>query len=125
MSHRLVPISENEPLEPGEIVRLLRSEFKMVIADSEAGNEHVLGMIRQFERMNAPAEIIEAHRAMLGRAIRIVIADRMDCDLDYVVFTAMAKDYPLVGYSSGKHEHAAAPLLERACKVLKYKALLV
>ena len=82
-------------------------------------------MIKQFQRMKGPREIIDAHRAMLGKAIRIVVSDREDFEDDYLAFTAMPKDDPFIGYSSGRHEQAAAPLLERACKILRYSAELV
>ena len=124
MAHRLNPIGENPLLEPPEIVRRLRLEFGFVEAYTDVGTDHVLTMIRQFERMKAPTEIIEAHRSMVGRSIRIVVSDRAEFDLDYLVFTAMPNTYPFIGYGSRKHEDAAAPLLERVCKILRYEAVL-
>ena len=125
MAHRLSPITEGEYLEPKEIVRRLRAEFEFVEADADAGTEVVADMIKQFQRMKAPQEMIEAHRAMLGKAIRIVVSDREDFEDDYLTFTAMPNGDPFIGYSSGEHEDAAAPLLERACKILRYRAELV
>jgi hypothetical protein len=125
MAHRLYPIKDGENLEPEEIVRRLRAEFDFVDADREAGMEHVANMLKQFQRMNAPPPIIDAHRAMLGKAIRVIISDREDFEDDYLTFTAMPNEYPFVSYSSRQHEDAAALLLERACKILGYEAELV
>ena len=125
MAHRLSPITEGAYLEPEEIVRRLRAEFEFVEADADAGTEHVADMLKQFQRMNAPSEIIEAHRAMLGKAIRVVVSDREDFEDDYLTFTAMPNGDPFISYSPGEHEDAAAPLLERACKILRYRAVLV
>lgn len=125
MAHRLFPNTERAPLEPKEIVRRLRAEFDFVEADADAGTEVVADMILQFQRMQVPPEVIEEHRAMLGKAIRIVVSDREDFDDDYLTFTAMPGDYPLIGYSSRQHEDAAAPLVERVCKILQYRAELV
>ena len=82
-------------------------------------------MLLQFQRMNAPPEVIHAHRAMLGKAIHIVVSDREDFDDDYLTFTAMPGGDPFIGYLSRQHEDAAAPLLDRACKILGYRAELV
>jgi hypothetical protein len=125
MAHRLLPITDGERLDPPEIVRRLRAEFDFVEADAGAGTDHVARMIEQFRRMNAPPAIIDFHRAALGKAIRIVVSDREDFEDDYFTFTAMPGGDPFVGYSSRRHEEAAAPLLERACKVLGYRAELV
>ena len=125
MAHRLSPITEGAYLEPTEIVRRLRAEFEFVEADADAATEVVADMIKQFKRMKAPQEIIDAHLAMLGKAIRIVVADREDFEDDYLAFTSMPNGDPFIGYSSGQHEDAAAPLLERACKILRYSAELV
>src|SRR4051794_29649398 len=125
VAHRLSPITEGAYLEPQEIVRRLRAEFEFVEADDDAGKEVVADMIKQFQRMKAPQEMIDAHRAMLGKAIRIVVSDREDFEDDYLTFTAMPNGDPFIGYSSGQHEDAAAPLLERACKILRYSAELV
>jgi hypothetical protein len=124
MAHRLYPI-EGEPIEPREIVRRLRAEFDFVKADADAGSEVVANMITQFQRMNAPRETIAEHRAMLGSAIHIVVSDRENFGDDYLSFTAMPGGYPFIGYSSREHEDSAAPLLERACKILRYRAELV
>jgi hypothetical protein len=125
MAHRLFPINEAERLEPKEVVRRLRAEFEFVEADPDAGTEVVADMIKQFQRMQVPQEVIDEHRAMLGKAIRIVVSDREDFDDDYLTFTAMPGGYPFIGYSSRQHEDAAAPLLERTCKILRYRAELV
>ncbi|HEY7117597.1 MAG TPA: hypothetical protein VH475_13495 [Tepidisphaeraceae bacterium] len=125
MAHRLFPITEGAYLAPKEIVRRLRAEFDFVETDADAGTEHVEGMLAQFQRMNAPPAVIEAHRAALGKAVRIVVSDREDYDDDYLAFTTWPNNDPLVGYSSRQHEGAAAPLLERACKILRYRAELV
>lgn len=125
MAHRLPPVTEGGYLEPTEIVRRLRSEFNFVEADAGAGTEHVARMLEQFRRMNAPPEVIEAHHAMLGRSIRITVSDRDDFEDDYLAFTATPTGDPFVSYSSGEREDAAAPLLERACKILRYRAELV
>jgi len=125
VAHRLFPIIEGDYIEPKEIVRRLRAEFDFVEADADAGTEHVADMLMQFQRMNAPAEIIEAHRAMLGKAIRIVVSDREDFEDDYLRFTAMPNGDPFISYCSRQHESAAAPLLERACKILRYRSELV
>jgi hypothetical protein len=82
-------------------------------------------MVKQFQRMNAPPHIIEAHRAMLGNAISVVVSDREDFDEDYLTFTAMPNCNLFIGYSSGQHEASAAPLLERACEILRYRANLL
>ena len=112
-------------LEPTEIVRRLRAEFGFVEADADAGTEVVADMIKQFQRMNAPQEMIDAHRAMLGKAIHVVVSDREDFENDYLAFTAMPGGDPFISYSSSQHEDAAAPLLDRACKMLRYRAELV
>ena len=125
MAHRLSPIVEGAYLEPKEVIRRLRAEFEFVEADAGAGTELVADMIKQFQRMSAPQEIIDWHRAVLGKAIHIVVSDREDFEDDYLAFTAMPGGDPFVSYSSGQHEHAASPLLDRACKVLRYRAELV
>lgn len=125
MAHRLYPITEGGYLEPQEIVRRLRAEFDFVEADPDAGTEHVVDMIKQFQRMEMPQEVIDEHRAMLGKAISIIVSDREDFEDDYFSFTAMPGGYPFIGYSSLHHEEAAAPLVERACKILRYRAELV
>lgn len=122
MAHQLFPSDERGHLEPKEIVRRLRAEFEYVEADADAGTEHVADMINQFKRMNAPAEIIDAHRVMLGKAISVVVSDREDFDDDYLTFTAMPDSDLFIGYSSGRHENEAAPLLERTCRILRYRA---
>ena len=123
MAHRLSPMTEHGYLEPMEIVRRLKVEFDFVEAD--AGTEHVAGMLRQFKRMNAPAEIIETHRAMLGKAITVLVSDREDFEDDYLTFTAMPGGDPFIGYSSRQHEEASARLLVRACKILRYRVEVV
>lgn len=125
MAHRLLPITDGGHLDPMEIVQRLRAEFDFVEADASAGTDNVARMIEQFQRMNAPPAIIDAHRAALGRAIRIVVSDREDFGDDYFTFTAIPGGDPFIGYSSRQHEEAAAPLLERACKILRYRAELV
>ncbi|MBW3599578.1 MAG: hypothetical protein KY475_20190 [Planctomycetes bacterium] len=85
MAHRLSPITEDGYLEPQEIVRRLRAEFEFVEADADAGTEVVADMIKQFQRTKAPQEMIDAHRAMLGKAIRVVVSDREDFEDDRCV----------------------------------------
>ena len=125
MAHRLSPVTDGNYLEPKEIVRRMRAEFNYVQADADAGTEVVADMLKQFERMKAPITIIEAHRAMLGKSISIEVYDREDYEYDYLTFTAMPKNDLLIGYSSLQHEEAAAPLLERVCKILRYQAKLL
>jgi hypothetical protein len=125
VAHRLSPIAKGEYLGPTEIVRRLRAEFEFVEADADAGTEVVADMIKQFQRMKRPQEMIDGYRAMRGKAIRIVVSDRENFDDDYLAFTAMPNGDPFIGCSSGQHEDAAAPLLERACKILQYRAELV
>jgi hypothetical protein len=125
VAHQLSPLNEGEYLEPKEIVRRLRAEFAFVEADADAGNDVLADMLKQFQRMKAPQEIIDAHRAMIGRAVRVVVSDREGFEDDYIAFTAMPNGGPFISYSSGQHEDAAAPLLERVCKILRYRAKLV
>jgi hypothetical protein len=53
------------------------------------------------------------------------VSDRENFDDDHLAFTAMPNGDPFIGYSSGQHEDAAAPLLQRACTILRYRAELV
>lgn len=125
MAHRLFPVIEGTYLEPLEIVRRLKAEFDLIEADASAGTEVVADMIKQFQRMNAPPEIIDAHQAMLGTAIRILVSDREDFDNDYLVLIAMPNSPPFISYSSKQHEESANQLLERTCQILRYRAVLV
>ena len=59
MAHRLDPLEGEPYLSLAEVVRRLKSEFGFVQADAEAGAEHVAATIRQFERMNFPAAVID------------------------------------------------------------------
>lgn len=125
MAHRLDPPDDVEPLDPCEVVRRLHAEFSHVEADAQGGAEHVAGMIRQFERMSAPPAVIEEHRRLLPRAIRIVIADVPDFGDAYLSFTALPDQGLFIGYHSARHEHASAALLERCAQVLGYEITLV
>jgi hypothetical protein len=125
MAHKLSPVDEAQYLQPDEVVRRLREEFKFVEADRDAGSKVVADMIKQFERMDAPREIIDAHRAMLGKALRVIVSDRENFDNDYIIFTAMPGSSPFIGYCSRQHEDSATPLLERVCKTLDYRAELM
>jgi hypothetical protein len=137
MGHTLFPIVEGEYIQPEEVVRRLRVEFEYVDADAEKGMSYLLGMIDRFEKMkpelaqmyksanfDMPTHI-RALRSMLGKAIYIVVSDRADFQNDYIRFVAMPDTAPLIGYSSGEHENAAAPLLKRLCSVLGYRAVLI
>lgn len=125
MAHQLFPIADNEFLEPKEVLRRLRAEFDFVEADADAGTEHVANMLAQFRRMHAPAEIVEAHRAMLGKAIRIVVSDRDNFEDDYLLFTALPNEALFVDYCSRQHQDTATALLERVCRILRYQAKLL
>lgn len=137
MGHTLFPAVEGHYLQPDEIVRRLQAEFKYVEADIEAGTAHVQEMLGQFERMtpamvemyksvnlDVPTHILSL-RGMLGKAVAIVVSDRPKFENDYIHFVAMPETAPLIGYKSGDHEDAAAPLLRRICAVLGYDAEVV
>jgi hypothetical protein len=125
LAHRLFPIIAGEYLQPAEIVRRLQAEFDFIDADVDGGTDVILGMIEQFKRMKVPQTVIDEHREMLGKAIRIVVSDREDCGDEYVTFTAMPATGLLIGYHSGQHEDAAAPLLKRVCSALGYYPKLI
>jgi hypothetical protein len=125
MAHRLEPRAGEPYLPPGEIVYRLEGEFAFVEADAEAGANHVAAMIRQFERMNAPPALIEEHRQLQPATIHLVIADAPQFVDEYLSFAALPGQGLLIGYHSRQHQDAAAPLLERCCRVLGYEAHLV
>jgi hypothetical protein len=137
MGHTLFPNIDDQYLQPEEIVRRLRAEFEYVDADPEEGMSYLLEMIDRFEKMtpemaqmyqrvnlDVPTHI-QSLRSMLGKAIYIVVSDRSDFQNDYIRFVAMPDTAPLIGYSSGEHEDAAAPLLKRMCGILGYRAELI
>lgn len=125
MAHRLEPLDGSSYLPPSEVVRLLEGEFAVVEADAAAGAEHVAAMIRQFERMRAPAAVIDEHLEMQATAIHLVVADDPHPGDEYLSFAAMPGQGLFVGYSSGQHEETAEPLLERCCRALGYKPHLI
>jgi hypothetical protein len=75
MAHRLVPEAGEPHLDPSEILFRLRGEFAVVDEDWEEGARHVDQMLAQFERMDAPEEIIEAHRRARDETVAVVVAD--------------------------------------------------
>lgn len=125
MAHRLEPQNGCHYLAPAEVMHRLEGEFGFVEADAEAGMNHVAAMIRQFERMNAPQEVIEEHRQIQSAAIHLVIADSAEFGDEYLSFAALPGQGLFIGYHSRQHEDAAAPLLERCCRVLGYQPHLV
>ena len=82
-------------------------------------------MIRQFERMKAPAEVIDEHRRAQPFAIRVVIADTLGYGDAYLTFVALPGAELFVGYNSAQHEAVATPLLKRCERALGYLATLV
>src|SRR5262245_1607704 len=107
MAHRLEPNKGGSYLPPAEVVRRLEGEFAFVEADSATGAEQVDSMIRQFERMRAPAEVIAEHRDLRPCAISVVVADTPEFADAYLSFVAMPGRELLVGYHSARHEREA------------------
>jgi len=122
MAHRLDPPEGESYLSPAEVVRRLWGEFGFVQADARAGAEHVAAMIRQFERMDFPAAVIEEHRQLQPHAVHLVVADTAEFGDAYLSFAALPGQGPLIGYHSRRHESAAAALLARCCRALGYHA---
>lgn len=120
MAHRLDPVEGDPYLPPSEVVRRLASEFRFVTADPEAGAGHVAEMIRQFERMSFPGEVIEDHRRRQAEAVRVTVADSLGVADECLSFVAMPGAGLFVGYHSAAHERAAAPLVERCGRALGY-----
>jgi hypothetical protein len=125
MAHRLVPRSGDPPLGPEEVVRRLRQEFAIVEDDREAGARHVDQMMAQFRRMNAPEEVIAAHRRMRDEATHVVVTDDPTSEVAYLSFTAMPGEGLFIGYHSRQHEDTAHPILERCAQALGYEIELV
>lgn len=125
MAHRLDPPVDSPALPPDEVERRLRAEFGHVEADADGGAEVVASMLRQFERMNAPPEVVEEHRQLLPSAVRFVVAEAPDFADAYLCFTAMPGRGFLLGYHSARHEREARPLLDRCARVLGYGVTLV
>ena len=119
------PPGESPYLPPAEVVRRLAAEFAIVEADAAAGAEHVASMVRQFEQMAAPPEVIEEHRRLQPSAVHMVVADEPDPGEAYLSFAALPGKGLFIGYCSAQHEAAAWPLVERCCRVLGYGPELV
>ena len=125
MAHQMDPPEERAALDPEEIERRLRGKFTYVEADRQAGAEHVAGMIRQFERMPIPDEVIQEHRRLRSSAVRFIIADSPDFGDAYLNFTAIPGHRLFVGYHSAEHERASGPLLRRCAHALGYEITLI
>ena len=125
MAHRLDAKSGRSPLGPEEVIRRLRREFVAVDGDRGAGSCHIDQMVAQFRRMNAPGEIIEAHRRLRDEATRVVVTDDPTSEIAYLSFTVMPGEGLFIGYHSGIHEDAARPLLVRCAQALGYEIELV
>ncbi|MEZ6141878.1 MAG: hypothetical protein R3B84_15005 [Zavarzinella sp.] len=74
--------------------------------------------------LKAPQIIIDQQIASRERSYRVVLADDMASD-DYLSFILQPDEGPLIGYSSGQHEDAVRPLVERCAKALNYRIKLV
>lgn len=96
-----------------------------MVADADAGAEHMSGMIRQLERMGRPDTIIEECRRRQSLAVRVTVAESPEFTDEYVSFVAMPDEGLFVGYHSAQHEQRAAPLLERCGRALGYEITLV
>ena len=125
MAHRLEPDDGTPYLAPGEVARRLAAEFAVVDVDAAAGADHVANMIRQFERMEVPSEVIAKHRALQPMALKLFVADEAIPGEAYLSFAALPDQGLFIGYSSRQHEMAAGPLMLRCCRLLGYHPDLV
>ena len=120
MSHRLEPIDDQSYLAPSDVVERLREEFGFVEADQDEGDNIVGDTIAKLIELNAPQEIIDQQRAAQSRSISVVITDELTAD-DFLRFTVKPDEGILIGYSSGQHEAAVRPLVERCATALNYR----
>lgn len=80
-------------------------------------------MIDAFKRFPDAAHLIEQYKSMIGQAIDITMSDREDFEQTHSIrFTAMPNRGLFIGYTGRAHEANSAPLIERACRALKYRA---
>jgi hypothetical protein len=105
--------------KPEDVARLLRAEFACIRVDTEKADTYIQGLI---DALTHP-KFKDAHRKLLGKSLHITVSDRDDFEDDYISFVAMPGVAPGVFYSSEAHRDAAASILERASKVLNYRAL--
>jgi hypothetical protein len=102
----------------------MRAEFECVAADVGAGTDHIIGMIDRFQKMPNAEHLVERYKKMIDKAIKVCVSDRESFDEDHISFTTMPDEPIFIGFSGRSHEAAAAPLIDRACRILNYRATL-
>lgn len=128
MAHdRLFPRTGHKWLSPPEVVERLRSEFSTVKVDRKQGEAHVVRMIDQLTRMlhltppPASEAEIDRLRSVREQAVFLMFGESTDSDNGYLGTTVIPGEPLFFGYSSGRHQEATRPLLERCASALGYE----
>jgi len=115
---RLLPPAAGA-LTPDDVLELLKPQFPYVEADLRRGDEHIDGMIAQFRRTDAPADIIDLWNSRKGKTYFVTIFTR-DHE-DHGVHFCVAPDEPIfVGFCSPTHEKNGSEIMKQCAEILGY-----
>lgn len=125
--HMLIP--EDKFLSVPEVLSRLKREFKHVLVDKERAAREIQRYIEHLELRKEKGTLIDYPfdaeiRREKNAAKRSYYVRLSDCKRpgDAYLATVISPNRPIVfGYTSAKHEHAAAGLLERCARVLGYE----
>src|SRR5579884_3541456 len=118
-NRKLCPKPGGNYLAPSDVIARLRSHFSHVEIDARQGEAVVNQMVDQLTRMQflepppATPEDIQRLRSLRGQAVSVTVADDPDSEKAWLTTTLIPGEPLFFGFSSGHHEDAAMPLLER------------
>jgi hypothetical protein len=119
---------DEEFLEPDEVIRRLRAEFRVVEVNKDYAKEMVQGRIAEIERHSAEGfdpwlendETLERLRSGIDNAYGVYVVDEPDTKDAFLTTVVMPNEPFFFGYISADHQRKSRPLLERFAKALDY-----
>ena len=129
MAHRLSP-SSGVFLAPAEVARRLRLEFAALDVSAEKGREYVRDLLTRVLELRARGvdrgdDYVHRLQRAEPVSVFLFIADDPYAEDAHLSCCCMPGEPLFFSYTSGAHEDAARPLLERCARVLAYDIALV